>query len=348
MTRHDIQQATGLSPAATARITAGLEAEQLITRTRQAPSTGGRPPWRYQFVATGRYLAGLRIQEDGCRAILTTWSGTVVARTEVLVDVRTATDKDILAATFECAEHVLQAARGRGRGLLAIGVAFPGVVTDRDVVHAGAEIDWGDFSLGSELARRMSLPVVVENDANLLALSELDVSDQGRSLAALILGHGVGAGIVAEGRLLRGSSSSAGEIGFLPTDASRLGTEAFATGDLEAHVQAALQQPGAGPHPPSVRLWSLLDRPVPGARVHEALDYLAMALGSLIVVIDPERIVIGDVPDDAARLLIEQLQGRLSRLRPHVPEIVTARRGGDAVLIGAVALAADLVDLQAH
>lgn len=348
LTRQEIQEATGLSSAATARITARLEADQLIARSRLAPSSGGRPAWRYLFSATGRYLAGLRIQEDGCRGILTAWDQSVMARVEVGVDPGSATPQDLLEATRHCAREIVAQSRARGREPLAIGVAFPGVVTGGDLVHPAVEVDWGDLALGGELSAETGVRVVVENDANLLAISEMIGQESVRSLAALILGHGVGAGILTEGRLLRGFTSSAGEIGFLPTVASRLGSPTAAAGDLEGQVHRALRPLEPGDSGGSPRLWELLKHPMPGARVEEALDYLAMAIGSLIVVLDPERIVLGDVPEESARLLIDPLERRVRGLRPHVPEIVTARQGSDAVLMGAVALASDQVDLQAH
>jgi predicted NBD/HSP70 family sugar kinase len=77
------------------------------------------------------------------------------------------------------------------------------------------------------------------------------------------------------------------------------------------------------------------------------LDYLAMAIASVVVVIDPERVVIGDVPPEQADRLLAELQSRLRGLLLHDPAIAVARRGADAVLLGAALLAAELVDLQA-
>lgn len=345
LTRSEIGDASGLSPSATARITSALEAERLIAREK-LPSAGGRPAWRYRFTAEGRYLAGLRVQGDGCRAALLTWDETVVARAEVLLDPAAATGSELLAATHLCLARIIAEGVGLGASPVAIGVAVPSIVEPDGTVRAGAEVPWDGVRLGAELSAATDLPVLVENDANALAFSELVPGNGTASLAGLILGHGLGAGIISEGHLLRGARASAGEIGYLLTSRDALGQEPAEIGDLERRIQvAAAGVPGSVSSAPA-RLWRLLGEPRAASAVAEMLDYLAMAIASLVVVLDPERVVIGDIPPEHAARLGDELEHRLGGLSMGPGMIAPARRGADAVAIGAALLAAELVDLQ--
>ena len=343
LTRAEIGEASGLSPSATARITSALEADRLIAREK-LPSAGGRPAWRYRFTAAG----GHRVQGDGCRAALISWDERVVARAEVLVDpATTGSGAELLAATNTCLSLIIAAGLERGGAPVAIGVAVPSIVEPDGTVRAGAEVPWDGVALGAELAATTDLPVLVENDANALAFSELTPGNGTASLAALILGYGLGAGIISEGHLLRGARASAGEIGYLLTSRDALGREPTEIGDLERRIQvAAASVPGSASSAPA-RLWRLLGEPRAASAVAEMLDYLAMAIASLVVVLDPERVVIGDIPSEHAARLGEELERRLGGLSMRPGIIAPARLGPDAVAIGAALLASELVDLQA-
>jgi glucokinase len=74
--------------------------------------------------------------------------------------------------------------------------------------------------LGAELAGRFGLPVFLDNDVNALALAEWRFGHGrgARSLVALAVGTGIGAGIVLDGRLVRGASGFGGELGHVPVD----------------------------------------------------------------------------------------------------------------------------------
>ncbi len=349
LTRAEIGEASGLSPAATARITNSLEAERLIARAGQVPSAGGRPAWRYRFTAEGRFLAGVRVQRDGCRGALLGWDETIVSRHQVLLDPDTAKGDELLDAAKACVRQLVTDASGRGRPPVALGVAVPAVADSDGHARAGTEVRWRDVPVRDVLADVAGVPVLVENDANALAYSELTPVEHTASLAALILGYGLGAGIISEGRLLRGTHSSAGEIGYLLTSRDVLRAGSTEIGDLERRIQRASRaRPELAASAP-VQLWTLMGRTSAEAvqATGEMLDYLAMAIASLVVVLDPERVVIGDVPPEQADHLIAELQTRLRGLLLHDPAIAVARRGTDAVLLGAALLAGELVDLQA-
>src|SRR5699024_94603 len=97
----------------------------------------------------------------------------------------------------------------------AIGVGVPGAVrTDSDVVQFAPSLGWWDMPLRSMLQERTHLPVVVENDVNLLAVAEhrRGAGKGAEHLMVIALGTCVGAALILDGRLYRGHQGGAVEV----------------------------------------------------------------------------------------------------------------------------------------
>jgi len=342
LTRAEIEKLTGLSPAATARITRQLEQQRLIARSSQAVPEKGRPAWRYKFTAEDRFVSGIRVQADACHGVLLRWTGEVATRCDVgLSDDRSA--DAYLAAAIQCIDTLDRSGRRLGHSPVAIGVSVPSVVEIDGTLGQGPEIPWTGLPLRQLLTVHTGLPVVVENDANVLASSE---RENHVSLVALLLGYGLGAGIISDGHLLRGAHGLAGEIGYLPTSRLAFTAPVSVWGDLEARIRQVM---GGRNVSSLASLWDCLisEKAEDRAKAAEMIDYLAFAVASLVAVVDPERVVLGDVPPAYGPLVVQELSQRLTGHLPQRPTISTARLGQDAVVVGAALMATEVVDLQA-
>ncbi|MFJ3491393.1 ROK family protein [Leifsonia aquatica] len=104
-------------------------------------------------------------------------------------------------------------------GFSSIGIGIPGLVdtASGEVAHA-VNLGVDRLPLGGELAERLGVRVRVENDVKAAALGAYDVLGLAGTMAYLNLGTGMAAGIVVGGRLWRGTSGIAGEIGHIPID----------------------------------------------------------------------------------------------------------------------------------
>jgi predicted NBD/HSP70 family sugar kinase len=117
-------------------------------------------------------------------------------------------------------------ARGCGRCALAVGV--PAAVKDGRVLTGDFLEAWADKDLGSLFRERSGMAAIVENDLNAIALGYLSYAEAGGreldSLAYVHFNEGscIGSGLVLEGRVHRGASSYAGEVGYLPMFDGRL------------------------------------------------------------------------------------------------------------------------------
>lgn len=137
-------------------------------------------------------------------------------------------------------------ARGRGirtSQLRGVGIGAPGLIdAARGIVHSLVNVPgWHDVPLARRLSARLRAPVCVENDANLVALGEyrFGAGRGAHSLLCLTLGTGVGGGLVCDGRLYRGVSGSAGEIGHMVVDRGGARCGCGRRGCLEALVGTA-------------------------------------------------------------------------------------------------------------
>lgn len=102
---------------------------------------------------------------------------------------------------------------------LGIGIAGD-VDPDKGAVRFSPNLGWSNVPLKKYLSRHLKFPIIVENDANCAAVGAywLDAKRDCRNLVCLTLGTGVGGGIIIDGRLYRGATGSAGEIGHMTID----------------------------------------------------------------------------------------------------------------------------------
>jgi predicted NBD/HSP70 family sugar kinase len=194
---------------------------------------------------------------------------------------------------------------------------------------------------------------VVENDANALAYGELR-RGAGRglsSLVALFLENGLGAGIITNGELHRGSRAEAGEIGYLLMERSSLDRSYVEYGDLEDRIgsialtRRAKERGIPIPAKGVVTAEDIFELSASGNRdareiADEILDMVALAVAAMVIILDPELVVVGSSFVESADTVIPGIQERLSGRIIRVPRLEAATHRGDAVLLGVAELAA--------
>lgn len=257
-------------------------------------------------------------------------------------------------ATPTTIEGILDAsvalAKETGDGL-PLGVGLAGLVD-----HVAGRLRWAPHLPGSDvpvrdlLQERLSVPVVVDNDANLAALAEhrLGAGAGAEALVMLTLGTGIGMGMVFGGRIYRGGGS-AGEVAHVTAAVDgpqcacgRRGCwETLVSGTrLELDAQTVL---GSSATPEDLVAAARGGHAAARRRLEEAGRWLGWGIEALVLVLDPDSIVIGGGPAAAGDLLLEPARRRLEATegaghRAATP-LVTGILGADAGAIGA-ALAA--------
>jgi glucokinase len=251
----------------------------------------------------------------------------------------------------------------------AVGVGAAGFVdAARTTVLFAPNLAWRDTPLRDEIAARIDLPVVVENDANAAAWGEyrFGAGEQHPQVVVLTIGTGIGAGLILNGNLYRGGFGIAGEPGHVRVvpggrqcGCGNLGCwEQYCSGTalVRAAQEIATERPDDGR-----RLLEMadgvegIDGPVVTRAAQEgdpaAVDcftevgrWLGQGMADLAAVLDPGRFVIGGGVSDAGELLLGPARDTYAAAltgRGHRPmaDIVAARLGAEAGLIGAADLA---------
>jgi len=370
LSRQQIGAMTGLSPATVNRLTAALIEEGIVASTGREPSTGGRPSVLLRYAGGSRLVAAIQLRADRASGILVDFDAKIVFRREIDFDprpfrlnnrsnavTRAGQREGGLAQTIELFDLLISTAQTMGTPCLAVGIAVPGVVQHPEgSVGRMPELGWDGVQLGSLLRRRTSLPIVIENDANALAFGELHrgAGQEVNSLVALVLENGLGAGIITNRKLHRGARGEAGEIGYLLMDRSSLLRSYSDYGDLEDRIGSVALTRAAREHGIEVAerelltagdIFSLADNGDAAARElgDEILDMVAIAIAAMVMILDPELVVVGSNFVGSAETVIPGIRERLTGRIIRVPPLVAATHRNDAVLLGVAELAASEV-----
>lgn len=354
-TRATLAEQCQLSPSTVANVIRDLVDDGLVEEGGSLPSNGGRPITCLQPRQEGAHVIGVDVGEHGAVAEL---FGLTLERRDR--EVRRAHSSAggsvaVAGAVVEAVEALLDRNPDASTTTVGMGLGVPGVVeTDEDgraVVHAD-HLGWEPI-LVSDLAP-MDLPVIADNGAKAQAAAEAwcgAARDVEHSIVVLI-GHGIGAAVISDGRLLRGTSGSAGEWGHSKISTDGPACSCGGRGCLEASVGGgalAARWLDAAGHTSSLDEEETLDEIVrAGASGHEvandilsgAVATLGQALANLVNLLNPEQIVIGGWA--GLRLMATRERELMASIRANsLPRpfqrvrIERVRLGDDAVALGA-------------
>lgn len=221
-TRSDVGRLTGLSRTAVSARVAALLASGLLVEAEEGASTGGRPPLRLRFGhEAGLVLAGA-IGRSRTQLAVCDLSGAVLASSDL--DQEVGVGPAQLMPTVVAGLRSLLGSVGRSTSdVRGAGLSIPGTVAFEQGVSLDSPImrGWDGVALAPYVRELADVPTFVDNDANVMALSERRGHlEDFRNVVLLKASTGLGAGVVADGRLLRGSLGAAGEIGHTKSPAA--------------------------------------------------------------------------------------------------------------------------------
>lgn len=197
----------------------------------------------------------------------------------------------VVAGAVDAVERLV----GDGDRLLGVGIGVPGLVdTESGVVAQALNLGLERTALAAEAAARLGVPVGIENDVNAAALGMAGGGDG--SLAYLNLGTGLAAGIVVDGRLLRGARGAAGEIGHISVDPAGPPCVCGMRGCLEASASGsgiARRWPRRPFEVAELRDLAAAGDPVAARLAAELVEAVAHAVRVLVLAVDPARVVLG-------------------------------------------------------
>lgn len=217
-TRAEISEATGISSTTVRSLLDQLIDNKEVVKSGLDRSTGGRRAERYALnMAENRALA-FYIENDYISYVVCNPLGEYIE--EKTIKIKYEKDKNNVI-------KILDDIIGSKSYIKVIGIAVPGVVDlENRSYFAGKKLNhWKNVNIGEYIENKYNIPVILENDMNSIALGyslnlmkKLHVDDL--NILNMIYIHftraGIGAGIIADGQLIRGGRNLAGEIGFIP------------------------------------------------------------------------------------------------------------------------------------
>lgn len=214
-TRAELAKSTGLARSTVAARVDQLLRMGLIAPVAEAASTGGRPPSQFALNPAARVVIAADVGASHATVAVTDLTGTVLAEHSEPLDIALG-PVAVLTWLVDGATMLLDRL-GRDRShVAAIGIGVPGPVehSTGQPVNPPIMPGWNRFDIPGWLNQHLEVPVLVDNDVNIMALGERSVAWPGvEHLMFVKVATGIGAGLISGGTLQRGAQGVAGDIG---------------------------------------------------------------------------------------------------------------------------------------
>lgn len=221
ISRAELARRTGLSRSTVSAIVSDLLSSGLVSEARAGVSSGGRRPIMLEFQDRSSFIVGIELGATHVSCVLTDLRCKVRASWSAPVPVRDDPALALKKMTMGVGA-VLDADGVQASQLLAIGVAVPSPVDNQRPGELLPLVvpKWEGYNVATHIEENFKRPVFVDNDANLGALAELwwGAGSAAKDLAYIKVATGIGAGLIIDGRIFRGSGGMAGEIGHTSID----------------------------------------------------------------------------------------------------------------------------------
>ncbi|WP_449063959.1 ROK family protein [Planomonospora algeriensis] len=216
-TRAELVQLTGLARSTLAQRLDALVSQQWIVPTEEAISSGGRPAVAFTFNRSARVVLAADLGATHARIAVTDLATEVLAEraAEMPIDRGPEPTLTWLQQTFE--EMLAETGHSTAE-VCGIGVGLPGPVEHGSGRPVNPPImpGWDGFPVPEWLGGRLGVPVLADNDVNIMALGEhWAARPEADHLIFVKIGTGIGCGIISDRRLHRGAQGAAGDIGHI-------------------------------------------------------------------------------------------------------------------------------------
>ena len=353
LSRAELARSLNLTRSTLTAVTDELMKMNLVIEAGEAFVTQatGRPGTGLKLNPEGAFFLGAEINVEQIHLVLINLEGSIIyRRTKKLRSKKPAAVCRDVVNLVEAAWSVQLGNSDRLRGL---GITVSALVDIHGVIRNAPTFRWQDVDLKEAIASQLDIPIFIENDANGAALAELSFGRRkGQSdLCLLLLGVGVGAGMIFDRRIFRGSDGFAGEIGHLSLVPASNG-QAEGMGFLESHLGRdallASYRRAGGKVKDIEGFLGDFRKEVPSVQkvVKVWGEWLTLAIRNLADLFNPKRVILAGPLAELFAFVEEDVRRRLRERRfPTVAslEIGPSSFGKDCCAIGGAALVFDRI-----
>jgi len=351
ISRAEIARETNLQRSTISAIVDALTGEGLVEEVGEGESTGGRRPTLLRLRTKEAIAIGVAVTPTSTTVATSDLAGRIVEQREFPTDPDP--DKTLGEVIAVVREFSL---RNKG-SIEAVGVSLPGLVdpSTGNAIYV-PYFKWRDTPISKVISSAVGLPVIIDNDANAVALAELwfgrpEVSDA-RDFIMVLVAEGVGTGIIFDGQVYRGQRGAAGEFGHMvigthaPVPCSCGNRDCWEAFSSERAALARYRKLAGEEQAGQLSFRELVDRGLSGeANARAALIDTALCLGvgisNLVVGFSPEAVVVGGEIARAWSLVESALKETIEHsVRRGLPSarILPSTLGEEPALRGALSL----------
>ncbi|MBU2897976.1 sugar metabolism global transcriptional regulator Mlc [Vibrio hepatarius] len=366
ISRIDLSKESKLAPASITKITRELiEAHLIHETTVQEATSRGRPAvglqvnnkdWQFLSMRLGRGYLTIALHELGGEVLIDT-----------KIDIHEIDQEDVLARLLHEIEEFFQSYSDQLGRVTSIAITLPGLVnSDQGIVLQMPHYNVENLALGPEIFKATGLPVFIANDTRAWALAErlFGHSQENENSVLISIHHGLGAGIILDGRVLLGRHGNIGELGHIQIDPNGKPCHCGNRGCLETVASSQAIRDEVSERLASgessvlssineVSVEDICDAAANGdnlaIEVIEKLGcYLGAAISIVINLFNPEKILIGGAINQAKSILYPAIQSCIKDQSlpayQHGLQVVESRFYKQATMPGAALIKQALYD----
>ncbi|HHY47990.1 MAG TPA: ROK family transcriptional regulator [Firmicutes bacterium] len=371
ISRAEIARKTRLSRPTVSKIVDGLIAKGLVYEIGQGATEGrsGRRPIVLQYNSRAGFVAGADLGAEKVVVAVADLQGNIISEVRRDRDPKSG-GNHLLRSLMDAFREALAQGEIDRKKLRGIAIGVPGVTdAEKGVVILSRDFGQENLPLGRIFAEEFGLMTFVENDVNLAALGEArwGVGRKYKDIAYIRAGRGIGAGIIINRHLHRGSRGLAGEIGYMGvaegclqyrkqglTSVGYLESIASISAVITNMIaeaerdETALVRELTNGNPELIAMGTVFKAAEEGndtARrlLDRAITYLGIGVANLISVLDPEIVVIGGEISLGGEKVLERLRSVVDSLTFMSPPIMFSNLGENAVIMGGISRILDYV-----
>ena len=212
ISRAEIARVTGLTRTTVSNIISMFLDENVVEEIGLGESLGGKSPVLLSLIADSRYLIGINLKQDKFIGAIVNLRGEI--KEEIAFSLGENDGQDAIELIYQILDHLFTK---DWIPVVGVGVAAPGLINTKEgVVISAVNLAWQDLHLAQLIRQRYDLPVAILNDSQAAAIGEYVYGREhkpNRNLIVVSVRHGIGAGILIDGKLFQGDGGGAGEIG---------------------------------------------------------------------------------------------------------------------------------------
>ena len=350
ISRAEIARETSLQRSTVSAIVDDLILEGLIEESGAGESTGGRKPTLLELKRGTPAAIGVDVTPRETTIALADLNGTIL-HSEVFP-----TSADIDFMNRQILAKVKRYAQENKDADLQVGMSVPGIADQStgNIIYI-PYFQWSDWDIAARITDATGLPVVVDNDANAVALAELwfgaEEIRKTRNFIEVLISEGIGTGIIIDGQVYRGELGAAGEFGHMFVGQNAPVACSCGRRDCwEAHAseKAIVQRyvSGNGKPATAVDIEHLISLALNGEKralevVRETATYIGIGISNLMIGFSPQAVVVSGSIVRAWDLIkdeILEIAGRSIRHQVDTTRIVPSELGDQPTILGSVTL----------